>query len=232
MSRWNRIRRWSLAGCLALGLGAWGIWSLESTSDAGDRVVQGSPIVHKDGSTRDLPADKAAANQPESAPTMSVMQGLGSTRQAVPAFKSIAQAAKKEAAGQEVQKNEPGKKAAVAQKPAPQDLLGKLKAVKEKAIEKKDFPPEPLMNIAGNQAFQGVMNINGQQFQTNDPEEFRKLMQQNQGLFGQFPPGRGVKSFQGVMNINGVEQKFDDPDEFTEAAIGADLPLLPGFQIP
>ena len=31
---------------------------------------------------------------------------------------------------------------------------------------------------------------------------------------------------------NGVEQKFDDPDEFTEAAIGADLPLLPGFQIP
>lgn len=228
MSRWNRIRRWCLVGCLALGVGAWGLCSLEATSNAGEKVAQGATSGLIGVSTRDVPA-KGITVTPEPVASLNRLKpGLDAAKQAGLTLSAVTRLA-----GDKAKEMNPAENVAKAEKP--QDLMAKLKAVKAKANVKKDFPPLPALppvNVAGNQKFQGVMNINGQQFQTDNAAEFQRLMQQNQGLFGQLPKGQGAKAFQGVMNINGVEQKFDDPDEFTEAAIGADLPLLPGLFIP
>lgn len=212
MSRWNRIRRWSLAGLLVGSLGAWEIWSLGTMTEAADKVANSpSPVVqeaqeargHQVQSTRDLQIGTPAKAEPKSLVAQG-SQAIGKTGIPSPVTKPA---------------------------PKPADLLDKLKAVKNKAQEKKEFPPLPAQpfQLQANSSFSGVMNINGKEFRTTDRAEFERMMKQNGGLFPNLPNQEaGVKAFQGVINKNGVEQKFNDQDEFIEAAIEADiaLPLL------
>lgn len=220
MTRWNRIRRWTIAGLLVGSLGAWELWSQGSWSEAADqvpslpsRVAPGTETARdaKSLSTRDIPVEPA---QPQAAKPL-IARGAQSAKNSAPPQAAPPAAPKKD------------------------DLLSKLKAVKNKAEEKKEFPPvaprQFRAQASSSSSFSGVMNINGKEIRTTDPAEFEKLMKQNGGLLPNFaPPGAGNKVFQGVINKNGVEQKFDDPDEFTEAAIEADieLPVLPGFDLP
>jgi hypothetical protein len=79
---------------------------------------------------------------------------------------------------------------------------------------------------ASSSAFQGVININGQEFRTNDPAEFQRLQQQFGGqvtnLLEGFPalPNAGAgaaaasSAFQGAINVNGQAFRTNDPAEF------------------
>jgi len=97
-------------------------------------------------------------------------------------------------------------------------------------------PMAGMLNIANmanaaNSNFEGVVNINGQEFRTKDPAEFARLQQQFQNQFPAFPGlnpananAASSSSFSGTININGKVQTFTDPNAFQKAQQQLQIP--------
>lgn len=211
MSRWNTIRRWCLVSCTVLGVGFWGFRQADSTTEAAEpstEQVKKNPDI---GRTPEK-APPAPSQKPEGQP-LSIAPGIAAMRKLKPALPP-----------------EPAADAKAPEKEAQADLLNKLKNVKKKATEPKGFLPVNPLPPQGIQqsSFQGVININGKEIRTNDPQEFQKLMKQQGNLFnnfplmGNFPPDLG-KNLPGANNRDDMLGK---PLEITGQSIeGQDFDL-------
>lgn len=209
-NNWMRLRPMSAALAMTLGIGL----VASSTLDAG-------PTVRN----RSRPRTAANAQQGQAAANAQSSGASGG-------FQGVININ-----GQEYRSNDPAEFARLQQQLRPQlqnPLLG-LPALPNGI---------PTASV-GSSGFQGAININGQEYRTNDPAEFARLQQQLGqqltnpaiGLLGAVPAGVASSSgFQGVVNINGQEYRTNDPAEFARlqqqlglqfrnTALG--LPMLP-----
>lgn len=223
MSRWNAICRWTVVGMLVCTLVGLGLWPVIAPSEAGEKAgvrpprqaAKPKPMRGRAGDFRSL----GAADQQEH---VNAAKQQVEVRQAVAAGVNADQAVGKglAAAG--------GGAGGMAQ--AGGQAWGNAQGVGGGLGQ--GFPTFPLLpgNGFGATVFSGAMNINGQEFHTNDPAEFQRLTQQHQGMFPQFPAaGKGIQVFHGVINNNGVVQEFDNAEDFEAAAPDFPLPV-PGLK--